>query len=68
MVCQGPQEFRIANKDTIAFYQGSRWAKEPKGFLMGLRFAVMPNMAEEPIQRVVLGVSVQKATNHSGDA
>jgi hypothetical protein len=56
MVCQGSQELRIANKDTIAFYQGSRWAKEPKGFLTGLRFAVMLNMAKSQFSALFRGI------------
>jgi hypothetical protein len=45
MVCRGHKSLKLPIKTPSRFYQGSRWAKEPKGFLMGLRFAVMLNMA-----------------------
>src|ERR1700758_2085776 len=45
MVCRGHKSLELPIKTPSRFCQGSRWAKEPKGFLMGFRFAVMLNMA-----------------------
>jgi hypothetical protein len=49
MVCQGPQELRIADKDSIVFLSGSKTGERTERLLNGLKIAVMLNMAEEPI-------------------